>query len=240
METKICSKCKIEKNTCEFGKDKSRKDGLSTKCRFCISEYDKKRYNEKSEIIKEQRKKYYNDNKEKVSKINNLWKENNKDKRKEIIKRYYENNKESVKLSRDKYRSKNKDKIISQRKLYNQKNKPKILEYQKFKRNYDILFKLKQNMRSRLNIFLKSRKLNKKNPTFNIIGCTPEFLKEYLEKLFIQDMCWENRDKWHIDHIVPLSSANTEEEIYKLCHYTNLQPLWAEDNLKKSNKMMYL
>ena len=52
-------------------------------------------------------------------------------------------------------------------------------------------------------------------------------------------MNWENRNLWHVDHIIPLSSAKTEEELVKLCHYTNLQPLWAEDNLKKSNKIYY-
>ena len=51
-------------------------------------------------------------------------------------------------------------------------------------------------------------------------------------------MSWDNYGKWHIDHIIPLSSANSEDDIYKLCHYTNLQPLWAEDNLKKSNKIL--
>ena len=82
----------------------------------------------------------------------------------------------------------------------------------------------------------------KDNPTFDIIGCTPQFLKEYLEKQFTKDMSWENHGLfgWHIDHIIPLSSANTEEELYKLCHYTNLQPLWAKDNLAKSNKLPYL
>jgi hypothetical protein len=61
---------------------------------------------------------------------------------------------------------------------------------------------------------------------------------EYLGDLFTEKMNWDNYGEWHIDHIIPLSSANTEEEIYKLCHYTNLQPLWAEDNIKKSNKII--
>ena len=51
-------------------------------------------------------------------------------------------------------------------------------------------------------------------------------------------MNWDNHGEWHIDHIIPLSSANTEEELIKLCHYTNLQPLWAEDNLSKSDKII--
>ena len=63
---------------------------------------------------------------------------------------------------------------------------------------------------------------------------------EYLENLFTENMNWSNYGEWHIDHIMPLSPANTEEEIYNLCHYTNLQPLWGEDNLKKSNKIIIL
>jgi hypothetical protein len=65
-----------------------------------------------------------------------------------------------------------------------------------------------------------------------------EFLKKHLEIQFIEGMSWENQGKWHIDHKIPLSSAKTEEEVYKLCHYTNLQPLWAEDNLKKGSKIL--
>ena len=93
-------------------------------------------------------------------------------------------------------------------------------------------------MNSRLRMFLKSKKLNKTNKTFTIVGCTPSELKEHLERKFTDGMSWQNQGSWHIDHIVPLSSAQTEEEIYKLCHYTNLQPLWAKDNLKKTNKFI--
>ena len=82
-------------------------------------------------------------------------------------------------------------------------------------------------------------KITKTNKTFDIIGCAPQFLKEYLEKQFSEGMSWDNYGfyGWHIDHKIPLSSADNEEDIYKLCNYTNLQPLWATDNLKKSNKI---
>ena len=92
-------------------------------------------------------------------------------------------------------------------------------------------------MRSRLCNYLKRCGVTKKNKTFEIVGCTPKFLKEHLENQFIDGMNWDNRSEWHIDHLVPLSSAKTKDELYKLCHYTNLQPLWAKDNLKKSNKI---
>jgi hypothetical protein len=88
--------------------------------------------------------------------------------------------------------------------------------------------------------FDNSKNIIKSNTTFDIIGCSPEFLKQHIEKLFLNEMSWENYGLfgWHIDHIIPLSSSKNESEFYRLCHYTNLQPLWAEDNLKKSNKIL--
>jgi hypothetical protein len=94
-------------------------------------------------------------------------------------------------------------------------------------------------MNSRLRVFLKSKNLTKKNKTFEVIGCTPKELKEHLENQFTDGMSWDKMGKEiHIDHIIPLSSAKTEEEIYKLCHYKNLQPLWAIDNMKKGDKII--
>ena len=82
---------------------------------------------------------------------------------------------------------------------------------------------------------------NKSKSTEIIIGISFDELKIYLESKFIEGMTWSNYgfNGWHIDHIIPLSSAENEEEIYKLCHYTNLQPLWAEENLKKGKKINY-
>ena len=115
-----------------------------------------------------------------------------------------------------------------------QKREPDICvpEYQK-----NILYRIGKMVRSRIYNYVNKNN-NKTYKTFDIVGCSPEFVKEHLEKQFIEGMTWENQGKWHIDHIIPLSSAKTEEEVYKLCHYTNLQPLWAEDNLRKSNKIL--
>ena len=79
------------------------------------------------------------------------------------------------------------------------------------------------------------KNITKRNKTFEIVGCTPDELKNYLEGLFVDVMSWDNYGLygWHIDHKIPLSSANTEEELLSLCHFTNLQPMWAQDNLKK-------
>jgi hypothetical protein len=195
METKICSKCKEEKEVCEFNNNKSTYDGKRPECKLCT-------------------------NKQSI-----LYNKKNKDKVDKIKQKYVDNNKEKVKKSKKKWFNKNP----------NYQNKWVVNKY-----NNDPLFRLINIMRARTRLFFKSKNFKKKNSTFKIIGCTPEFLKEHLEQQFEEGMSWDNQGLygWHIDHKIPLSSSNTEEEIYKLCHYTNLQPLWAEDNLKKSNKII--
>ena len=112
--------------------------------------------------------------------------------------------------------------------------------YGKERRKSDPIYKLTGNIRTRLNQFYKAKNIRKTNPTFIMVGCEPEFLKKYLEKQFKPGMTWKNHTYygWHIDHIIPLSSVKTLEEIYKLCHYTNLRPMWGIDNIKKGNKII--
>ncbi len=74
-------------------------------------------------------------------------------------------------------------------------------------------------------------------PTENILGCSIEFFMNHLQSKFSNGMTFKNHGEWHIDHIIPISSAKTEEEVYLLSHYTNFQPLWSKDNLKKKNNI---
>jgi hypothetical protein len=158
---------------------------------------------------------------------NQQYNEKTSDIRKKQKKEYREKNNEIVKQKKQKYYFENKEKIRSYKK-----------GWEREKRKNDILFKLKQSIRHRVYMFLKRHNISKKNKTMDMVGCESHFLKEYLEQKFQQGMSWDNYGVWHIDHIIPLSSANSEEEIYKLCHYTNLQPLWGIDNIKKSNKIL--
>jgi hypothetical protein len=158
-----------------------------------------------------------------------LYKKNNQEKVLSSYSRYRENNKEKIKLSRNEYKLKNKSKITEYRTYYSNK-----------RRKESNIVKLSENIRRRINVFLSSNKITKKNKTFDVVGCTPEFLKEYLEKKFLEGMTWDNYGfyGWHIDHIIPLCTAKTEEEVLKLCHYTNLQPLWSQDNFKKGGRIV--
>lgn len=162
---------------------------------------------------------------------------------KKIINRNYrKSNVDTYKKQQKKYRESNSEKEKLRVKIWYLKNKKHrskyTTQYEKIRKETDPKFKILRNSRVRLYNFLFKKHLTKPKKTIQLIGCEMNVLKNHLESLFTENMSWDNYGKngWHIDHIIPLSSANSEEEIIKLCHYTNLQPLWGEDNLKKSNR----
>jgi hypothetical protein len=106
------------------------------------------------------------------------------------------------------------------------------------RRREDPLYKLADTIRRRTKVALTRKSWKKDTHFVEYIGCTLEELKSHLENQFTEGMTWNNHGKWHIDHIVPLASAKTPEEIYKLCHFSNLQPLWALDNIRKGDKIV--
>jgi hypothetical protein len=180
---------------------------------------------------KKQKNDYFIKNKEKL----NEYRRNLKRKHKESDPAKYS---ESVAIYSRRYRAKNQQKISEYNKKYKLNNRHKIREYEKTKREKDLLFQISSRVRNRVLQVIKNKGYSKKCKTGEMLGCSWEHLKYHLESKFKNGMTWENRSKWHIDHIVPISSAKSEEEISILCHYTNLQPLWAEDNLRKGNKML--
>jgi hypothetical protein len=223
MKTKKCSKCEQIKDICEYTKDKNREDGLFVYCKECKRDSAKKEYEKNKIRILSYQKEYYLQN---SNKIRNRVKKDYLDKRKDIL------------MSKKTYYQKNKEKLIDYAKQYRENNREKRNQYEINRKKTDIIFRLKHLVRNRILKFLNLKKINKKHKTFEIIGCTPQELKIHLEQKFIDGMSWENQGKWHIDHIIPLSSATNEEELYKLCYFTNLQPMWATDNIKKGNKII--
>lgn len=151
----------------------------------------------------------------------------NKDKIFEKYKKYYQKNKKRIAKQKQEYQEKN----IEKRRKYKR-------EYEKLRKKQDHLYKLTQNYQNRIYKALKG--IGKKSQsTVKILGCSVDFFCEYIEAKFTDGMSWNNQGKWHIDHIVLISSAKTLEEREKLFHYTNCQPLWAKDNLSKSDKTIF-
>jgi len=151
-------------------------------------------------------------------------------------KEYQETHKEEKKEYDKNYRLENIDKINS----YLEDNKDMINKrsniYSKNKRKVDINFKISQSIRNRIGKFLNR---DKSYSSVTELGCSINELRNHLESKFLDNMSWDNYGKWHIDHISPLSKFDLTkpDEFKKACHYSNLQPLWALDNIKKSNKI---
>jgi len=162
----------------------------------------------------------------------------NKEKQKEYIKIYREKNKVKIKEKVKEYDKNNKQKKKKYDKEYKENNKEKIKKYQKNRRETDPIFKLNGNIRSLVYMSLKKQGYTKKSMTYQILGCTYEEFKLHLERQFKVGMSWGNQGLWHLDHIYPVSLAKDEQELIRLNHYTNFQPMWAIENIIKGNKII--
>lgn len=179
----------------------------------------------------------------------------NKDKIKDYAKSYYKDNKNVLKSKMEVYRKTNSHKQKVYNKAYYEVNKEKIKKstanygkthryetnkHRKNRRKTDIQYKLRKILRSRLYDCLKHNYKN--GSSLKDLGCSINELKSYLESKFQPGMNWDNHGLrgWHIDHIKPLASFDLSDrnQLLEACHYTNLQPLWAKDNLAKSNKII--
>lgn len=153
-------------------------------------------------------------------------------------KRYKLANKEKIARQRKQYYEAHKEQEIARSKEYRRAHKKEInkrnYEYVKTRLKKDPLYKVTRYLRSRVHNVTKGQK---SAHTMELMGCSVEEFKLYLQAKFTKGMHWNNYGKWHIDHIRPCSSFNLldPEEQKKCFHYINLQPLWASDNLKKSD-----
>ena len=249
---KKCTKCGETKELSEFGKDKTRKLGLNPYCKSCYKELNKKwRLKNKGKISK-WGKEYRLNNKDRIkeysSKYSGEYYEKNKDRIKEYSKNYYNKNKDRYLLYNKEYYNKNKDIIsIQYKEWYNKnneyiktkrkENREKTTKYMNTRRKTEPLFNLKSNLRSRTYQAFSYMSWKKGGSTEQLLGIDYKRCKLHLERQFTKGMNWSNHGEWHIDHIIPLSSATNEVELRKLCHYTNLQPLWAYDNISKGAKI---
>lgn len=196
-QSKICTKCGIDKPISDYYKDKKKPLGIRCACKSCVNNQT------------------YN------------WRKNNPDKWSDYMSHYRQENVDSIKLKSKSYKD------INKQKLKIQQN-----EYFLNRRKSDSVFKLQSSIRNTLNKSLKRKGYTKRSKTNDIVGCNWITLKEHIENQFDQEMNWDNYGTyWDIDHIIPISSAKTEEEVLKLNHYTNLQPLESFYNrhIKRGN-----
>lgn len=252
MEKKICIKCNDPKDLNEYYLVSRNANKRRNICKSCHSLSMKKSHDNNKERRREMSKIWCENNKDKrrESRIRNYDRERSGnhtkkwlDKNPDYKKEYREKNKDCLSIKNKEYREKNKLEINNRSRLWYKNNKEsvyrRVLEYRK-KTNYikvkkqtDPLFRLKINIRNNIRTALIRKKQRKNSRTYIILGCTFEFFKNHIESKFESWMTWENYGLynghnnygWDLDHIVPLSSADTEDKVISLNHYTNFQPL---------------
>ena len=160
-------------------------------------------------------KRHYLKNREKRLQYFSEWQKDNQEHRKQYLKEYRKNNVDKIRKSKR--------------------------DYERNRKANDPLYKLISNFRTAIYQVLKENNVEKNKHYFDILKYTPEDLIQHLEKQFTGNMTWENYGEWHVDHKKPITSFNFQEmgddEFMKCWSLDNLQPLWEEENIRKSNKI---
>lgn len=241
--TKVCTKCKEEKPKDLFYKDRHTKDGHKSFCKGCEKTkavpLDPNAESKKCvicHIIKpkdafHKRTVAYDGRTSRCTECLSATRDRLSEKA------YRKQNKEKAHDYSVTYRLNNKERKAKLDKEYRERNRDTLRVKKLTKRKTDPLYAAAHKARLMLHTALRRKNITKKETTSTILGCSFSDLKKHLESKFSVGMSWESKGEWHIDHIIPLASAKTPEGVIKLNHYTNLQPLWAEDNLRKGAKM---
>lgn len=205
---KICSKCKIEKEIDHFYKSKNNKDGYTGKCKECIKDTVNTYRDRNLEKVKERVSNYRKNNKETSTQYSKKWREENKEYKSQKDKEYRTNNKEKYNENKRKYYANNKDVILEKRRKWNEENR----EYKRERdREYQILNRDRRNKRHSERIHediiyrtscmagglikasFKRNGFTKRSKTSEILGCSYEEFRIYLESKFEDWMNWDNR-----------------------------------------------
>lgn len=209
METKTCTHCQTEKQITEFHKEKKGRFGVKSVCKQCHLE--KKRNNPKErEYCKKNYRKY-------------------REKKKAKSRRYKKENSESVAEYNRQYNRR--PEVKKRRRIYNRR-------YENRRIFSDPVYRERRFLWANICRAIMVQGYSKNTAVYRALGAERDFVRKHLQDQFKDGMSWENYGEWQIDHIIPLSSADTVERVVELNHYTNLQPLWAEENIKKSNKIL--
>jgi hypothetical protein len=192
-------------------------------CKSCAREYSNDWALRNKERRNQKRKEWKKLNREKINEQDRRKRARDKEKLNREAREKYQANQPAIRERKKSWYDKNKEKINAQRKLLRQKY------------SQDPLYVLAKRIRDRVRESFRRGRFHK-TKTSEILGCDWETAKLHLESQFKEGMSWLNMGEWHIDHIKPLALATNEEELKSLCHYTNLQPLWAEENIRKGKK----
>ena len=218
LKAKTCAKCEEEKPFSEFRRraiTKGNAEGLRNYCRACQSDYDKLYRDKNKRKIQTYRDSHKDEQR--------VYRDGHKGKQRAYQIIYRSSHKEE----RQTYLDTNREEINKRRRIYHRQ-----------KRYEDPVYRLKRGISSLIYSGFKKLGSSKNQRSLEILGCSFEYFSTYIENQFKEGMTLGNYGEWQLDHIVPQDLAITIEDVIALNHYSNFQPLFKIDNIKKSNKLI--
>jgi hypothetical protein len=235
---KTCTACGVSKDFEFFYRKKDSKDGRATCCIDCRKVQKREEYLRDRDVRLAKAEAYRLSNQEKVKESKRVARLKKIDVYKAKGRDYYVNNKDRVAKVTAAYRLENREKIRQRDLAYKSQRRAELSKKQTDYVRRTPLARIAGLVRSRINEALARRGWSKRSKTPDILGCDYATLVSHIESQFKHGMSWANRSDWHIDHILPLASATDEQELIRLCHWSNLRPLWAHENLSKGKKVV--
>lgn len=241
MAKKACSACGEIKHLAEFYVNRTNKDGHAGQCKACVLARAKE-YQARPEIREKRaaynhkyQKRYYKKNKEAINaRVREyMTNEENRKKKEASEKAWVKKNRAKVNARSEKWRKRHPERWQGVLEKYRENNRERLNAEYNYRMRHDPDFKIPRALRNRLYTAIKRG--YKAGSAVSDLGCSIEDFKEYIAAQFQPDMTWENWGEWHLDHIKPLNSFNLSdrEQFLEACHFSNMQPLWAAENLSK-------
>lgn len=190
--------------------------------------------------VREQNKKYREANPEKIKAYHKAWRDENRNHLNEQQKEKYWENPLAFKERNDRYRASHKEKVAESNKRYREENKQKRTAYERNKRHSDPVYRFRSSFRCLILGYARKKGYTGTKNVWEMVGCDFETFLAHIQSQFEEGMTMENYGHgegcWNVDHIVPICTAKTDEDIERINHYSNLRPMWARDNYRKNKK----
>lgn len=249
VASKTCTKCGESKPATSgfFHRNKNTPSGFVQVCKTCVADKGRASYASDPEKFKARSKLYHDKNTDRHKEYCRMYSAKNSEKLSEKRATRYRDDSDhrdrKLSLGRE-YHAANREKLNARSKALYEKDKQARFDSngrnRKERVKTDHVFALKIRVAASIGNHLRKGGYTKKSRSHEVLGCDWGAFKLHIELQFSRGMTWENRSLWHLDHIVPMATAETEGDVIALNHFTNLRPMWAADNIRKSDTVTHL
>lgn len=198
-------------------------------------------WNAKNRAKKAERDRLYREShKEEIKASHKAWRDKNRERLNEQARERYKEDPQAAKARKDRYVAAHQEQVKAANKRYKQENRQKATDYERTRRQTDPIHRFRSSFVCLIRGYLRKKGYKGGKSTWEVVGCDFDAFLAYIRSQFSDGMTIENyghgKGRWNIDHIVPISTAQNDEDLERLNHYTNLRPMWATDNYRKSKK----